>query len=128
MLTQLKNAQSRGHSEVVLPFSNMKFQIANVLKSKNFIGEVEKKKTIGKNKSSEINVLTLNLKYENGEGKITGTKMISKPSRRMYARKGDMKPVKNGYGIAVVSTSRGIMSDEEARRAGVGGEVLFEMW
>lgn len=126
MLVQLKNAQVRGYAEIVLPFSKIKFDIAKILKDKNFVSDVEKRKK--KTKKSEFEVLALSLKYENGAGRIDGVKMISKPSRRMYAGKQDLKPVKNGYGISVISTPKGIMSGDDAKKAGVGGEVLFEIW
>lgn len=126
MLTQLKNAQARGHAEIILPFSKIKFDIAQILKNKNFVSEVEKRKK--KTKKTEFNVLAVSLKYNEGVGVISNIKLISKPSRRMYAGKDDLKPVKSGYGIAVVSTSKGIMSGDDARKAGMGGEVLFEVW
>ena len=126
MLTQIKNAQARGHAETVLPFSKIKFEIAQILKNKNFISEVEKKKK--KTKKSEVGLLAIGLKYDNGTGAINGIKLISKPSRKVYAGKEKLKPVKSGYGISVVSTSKGIMAGDDARKAGVGGEVLFEVW
>ncbi|MBI2063850.1 MAG: 30S ribosomal protein S8 [Candidatus Yanofskybacteria bacterium] len=126
MLTQIKNAQARGKSEIVLPFSIIKFEIAGILKNKGFITEVDKRKR--KTKKSEFDMLAIELKYSDGAGAIEGIKLISKPSRRMYAGKKDLKPVKSGYGISVVSTSKGIMAGEDARKAGLGGEVLFEMW
>ena len=126
MLIQIKNAQARGKSEAVLPFSKIKFGIAGILKNKGFIGNVDKRKI--KTKKSEFDTLAVELKYNDGVGAIDGIKLISKPSRRIYARKVDLKPVKNGYGISVVSTSKGIMTGEDARKTGLGGEVLFEIW
>jgi len=126
MLTQIKNAQSRGKEEIVLPFSKMTLGIAEILKNKGFVGSVEKK--IRKMKKSEINILGVELKYENGIGAIGGIKMISKPSRRVYAGKDDLKPVKNGYGISIISTSKGLMTGEEAKKTGIGGEIICEVW
>ncbi|MBI2670221.1 MAG: 30S ribosomal protein S8 [Candidatus Yanofskybacteria bacterium] len=126
MLTQIKNAQARGKSEIVSPFSKIKFEIAGILKTKGFIAGVDKRKI--KTKKSEFNMLAIELKYDNGVGAIKGIKLVSKPSRRMYAGKKDLKPVKNGYGISVISTSKGIMAGEDARKAELGGEVLFEVW
>ena len=125
MLTQLKNAQMRGYAEVVLPFSQMKFQIAQILKNKNFVGEVEKRKR--KTKKSEFDILAIGLKYNNGVGSITDIKMVSKPSRRMYAGKKTLKPVRQSYGISVVSTSKGLMTGDDARKAGLGGEIICEV-
>lgn len=126
MLAQLKNAQARGYAEIILPFSKMKFEIARVLKEKNFINEVEKRKR--KTKKSEFNVLAIGLKYDDGVGSISDISLISKPSRRMYTGKEELKPVRDGYGVSIISTSKGIMSGDDARKAGVGGEVLFEIW
>lgn len=126
MLIQLKNAQARGYTEIVLPFSKIKFEIAQILKNKNFISMVEKKKK--KAKTSEQDIIEIGLKYDNGGGAINEIKMISKPSRRIYSGKQGIKQVKNGYGISVISTSKGIMSGEDAKKAGLGGEVLFEIW
>ncbi len=109
-----------------MPFSMLKFNIAQILKNKNFIADVDKKKT--KTKKSEINTLWIKLKYDNEVGGIIGTKMISKPSRRMYLGKSDLKPVKNGYGVAIISTSKGVMSGEDAKKAGLGGEIICEVW
>ncbi len=126
MLTQIKNAQSRGKEEVVLPFSKTTLGIAEILKNKGFIGSIEKK--IRKMKKSEISILGVELKYESGVGAIGGIKMISKPSRRVYAGKGDLKPVKDGYGISIISTSRGLMTGDDARKARIGGEIICEVW
>ena len=126
MLVQLKNAQARGYAEAVLPFSKIKFEIAQILKNKNFVSEVEKRKK--KTKKTEFDTLAIGLKYENGIGVINDIKLVSKPSRRMYAGKGDLKPIKSGYGIAVISTSKGIMAGDDAKKAGIGGEILFEIW
>ena len=126
MLTQIRNAQSRGHERVTLPFSKMVLGITEILKSKGFIGEIEKKTK--KMKKSEINFLSVELKYENGVGAISDIKLISKPSRRVYAGNDDLKPVRNGYGISIISTSRGLMTGDEARKAGIGGEIICEVW
>lgn len=126
MLTQIVNAQARNHEEVSVPFSKMKYDIGEILKRRGFVNEVSKKKE--KSHKVELDFIEVQLKYENGVGTITGFKMISKPSRRMYGGKRDLKPVRQGYGISVVSTSKGLMTGDEARKAGVGGEILFEVW
>lgn len=126
MLTQIKNAQSRGREEVVLPFSKMLFGLAQILKKAGFVSGVDKNKK--KSGRSELDVINIKLKYNNGAGAISNVKLISKPSRRIYAGKEDLKPVRDGYGISVVSTSRGLMTGDEARKAGIGGEVICEIW
>ncbi|MEX2053304.1 MAG: 30S ribosomal protein S8, partial [Candidatus Paceibacterota bacterium] len=123
MLAQLKNAQSRGLEEVVLPFSKIKLSIAEILKTKGFVSEIEKKKK--KMKKAEVDVLQIRLKYKNGVGAIEDLRLVSKPSRRVYAGKDELRQVKNGYGFSVISTSKGLMTEEDARKAGVGGEVIF---
>jgi len=126
MLVQLKNAQAAGLSNVTVPFSRMKFEIAKVLEKRGFIEEVEEKKK--KMRKAEVPCLSLKLKYEDGVGAINGIKLVSKQSRRVYVQKADLKPVRSGYGILVVSTSKGLMTGDEARKAGLGGEALFEIW
>ncbi len=126
MLTQIKNAQSRSKEEVVLPFSKMKLGIAEILKNRGFISGVEKKTK--KMKKSEADFISVELKYENGIGAIGGIKMISRPSRRIYAGKNDLKPVRNGYGISIISTPKGLMTGSEAHKAGIGGEIICEVW
>jgi small subunit ribosomal protein S8 len=126
MLIQIKNAQSAGLETIDVPFSAMKFKIAEILKKKGFIEEVENKKK--KAHKAEVSFLDLKLKYTDGKGAINGIKLVSKPSRRIYAGKSDLKSVKSGFGISVISTPKGIMTGDEARKAGVGGEIIFEIW
>lgn len=126
MLTQIVNAQARNHEEVSVPFSKMKYDIAEILKKRGFVEEVSKKKQKGR--KSELDFIEIKLKYNDGVGAISSFKMVSKPSRRMYGGKRDLKPVRQGYGVSIVSTSKGLMAGDEARKAGVGGEILFEVW
>ncbi len=106
----------------------MIFKIAQILKENNFVDDIENKKR--KTKKSEIDYLSIRLKYgkEDGEPGMTGFKLISKPSRHMYVGAKEIKPIRSGYGIAVISTSKGIMSSKEARKQNLGGEILFEIW
>ena len=126
MLVQIKNAQAVGHTEVMLPFSKMKYAIATILKDEGFLASVEQKQK--KAKKAEIPYLALALKYVDDHGAINGIRLISKPSRRMYAGKDELPKVKSGYGISVVSTSKGIMTGAQARKEGIGGELIFEIW
>jgi len=127
MLIQLKNAQSVGHEKVSVAFSKMNLAVISVLKDNGFIENFEKKKRKSK-KGWEINYIDVKLKYENSFGRINEIKFMSKPSRRYYARKNEIKSVKDGYGISVITTPRGVMSGSEARKGGIGGELLFEIW
>lgn len=127
MLIRLKNAQAVGKEQVSVPFSTMKLKIAEILKTGGFINDFEKRKK--KAQKSEIDYLSVSLKY--GEDKlpgISGFKIISRPSRHIYLGAKDIKSVHSGYGIAVISTSKGVMSSKDARKQNLGGEILFEIW
>lgn len=126
MLTAIMNAQAVNKESAVFPFSRMKFDIANILKVGGFVAGVERKKR--KTKKLEQEFLSIILKYNNNEPAISGIKLISRPSRRMYIKAGQIKPVRSGYGISVISTSKGVMSSKEARKQNLGGEILFEVW
>ena len=126
MLIQIKNAQAVGHEQVVLPFSKVKLRIAEILKAAGYLGDVEKKKK--KAEKTEHEYLYLTLKYQDNQGALSGLKIISRPSRRMYIKAKEIKPVRSGYGLAVISTPKGIMNSKEARKNNLGGEILFEVW
>lgn len=121
-ITQLKNAGQAHHENVVSTYSKLKESIAEVLKKEGFIKQYEVKTEKGKK------VLSIDLIEENRTPRISGVQRISKPSKRVYRKAGEIKPVKNGYGALVVSTSAGIMSGKEAKRAKLGGEALFSIW
>ncbi len=122
MLIRIKNAYRAGHELVLIPFSKLKAEIARILEEKGYVSKVEKKgKKVRK-------FLELTLRYIEGRPAITDVKRISKPSRRIYVSRQELRPVRQGTGIAVVSTSRGVMSDREARKQGLGGELLCEVW
>ncbi len=123
MLTRIRNAVKAKFTKVDIPGSKIKIEIANVLKTEGFIQNF---KFINDNKQG---MLRLYLKY--GEGRsdvILGIKRISKPSRRVYFRAKDIKPVLSGMGISIFSTSRGVMTDKRARKENLGGEILCNVW
>jgi len=122
LLTQLKNAQAVKKENIKISYSNIKEKILEVLKNNDYIENFEKKGRGAKR------VLDIKLKYDDGRGVINGIKFISKPSRRLYIGYKDIKPVKRGYGLLILSTPKGVMSGKEARKMKVGGEVLFEIW
>ncbi|MEN9921675.1 MAG: hypothetical protein RLZZ517_653 [Candidatus Parcubacteria bacterium] len=122
LIISLKNAQKARHNEVVLSFSKMKLAILEVLKKEGFIADVEK---TGKDISKK---LIVTLKYEDGTPAITDVKRISKQSKRTYTGYKEIKTVRNGYGITVLSTPQGVMSNKQATKSKVGGELLFTMW
>lgn len=122
MLISIKNAGNAGKSLAVVPFSNLKEEIAKVLFSNGFIASYAKK---GKKVQK---TLELGIAYEGKAPRVADVARMSKPSRRFYMKSADLKPMKNGYGLMVLSTPKGIMTGDEARKAQVGGEVLFKIW
>jgi small subunit ribosomal protein S8 len=123
MLTRIRNANSEKHASVNVPASNLKKAIAQILLDEGYIKSYEVEED---GKQGNIKIA---LKY--GEGKsriITGLKRVSKPGLRIYASSADLPKVRNGLGIAIISTSKGVMTDREARKAGIGGEVLAFVW
>jgi small subunit ribosomal protein S8 len=122
MIVAIKNAGNSGHNSVSIPYSKLKHSVADVLKKEHFIKDLDTKSEKGRK------VLALDLFMENRVPKIKGVKRISKPSKRVYKKFSDIRPVKNGYGALILSTSRGVMSGREARRAKLGGEALFNIW
>jgi len=126
MLIRIKNAQAVKSEQVVIPFSKVKFRIANILKESGYVSEVERKSK--KAKKAEHEYLQLTLKYQDGQATLSGVKLISKPSRRMYIKAKEIRPVRSGYGLAIVSTSKGIMASKEAKKNKLGGEIICEIW
>jgi len=123
LLTRIRNANMVRHEKLEVPASNMKKEIAEILKREGFIRDVE---YIEDNKQGIIRIF---LKYgQNNERVITGLKRISKPGLRVYAKADEVPRVLNGLGIALVSTSQGVVTDKEARAKQVGGEVLAYIW
>ena len=123
MLTRIRNANTVGHETVEIPASKMKKAIAEILKEEGYITDFE---VIEDNKQGMIKVT---MKYgANKEKVISGIKKISKPGLKVYAKAGEVPKVLGGLGIAIVSTSKGIVSDKEARKLGVGGEVICYVW
>ena len=122
MLTRIRNGNQMRYKEVEVPASKIKVEIARILKEQGFISNYK----VSKDRIQ--NVITLELKYVQKERVITGLKRISKPGLRVYASAQDIPRVLNGLGIAIISTSKGLMTDKEARNAGLGGEVLAYIW
>jgi len=122
-LNRIRNAQAVKLETVNIPFSKLKYEIAKILERKNFIKKTEKK---GRKTKKFIE---LTLKYEgNQKGIISGLKRVSRPGKRVYKNFKEIKKVRQGYGIAIISTSRGLMTDSEARKQKMGGEVICEVW
>ncbi|MBI4117625.1 MAG: 30S ribosomal protein S8 [Parcubacteria group bacterium] len=125
MLTRMRNAVMVRKPEVVMPYSKMKMAIANILKREGFIEDAER---VEKGESTQFDILKIRLKYVEKQPAIQSLRRLSKPSLRIYRKKGDLPRVLNGYGIAIVSTSRGLMTNKEAAKSGLGGEVICEIY
>ena len=123
MLTRIRNANQMRYKEVEVPASKLKIEIAKILKEEGFIADYKVKK------QDIQDIIVLTLKYgEKKERVITGLKKISKPGLRVYAKADEVPRVLNGLGIAIISTSKGVMTDKHARENNLGGEVLAYIW
>lgn len=123
MLTRIRNANKANHKSVSLPSSNEKKAIAQILLDEGYIS------SFNVEEDDKQGILTIDLKYtENGEKVISGLRRISKPGLRVYAKANEIPKVLNGLGTAIVSTSKGLLTDKAARRENVGGEVICYVW
>jgi len=123
MFTKIRNAQAVKKETVLIPYSKLKMEIAKALLKNNYIKEINRRGK--KNKKSIELVLAYD---ENGKGMINYIGRISKPSRRIYLSLKEIKPVRRGFGIMLLSTTKGILTDKEARKEKVGGEAICEIW
>lgn len=122
MLTRIRNANSARHESVGIPASKMKREIAQILLDEGYI------KGFNIVEDSKQGILTIDLKYKDEQKVISGLKRISKPGRRMYVSASEVPSVLGGLGIAIISTSHGLLTDKEARKQNVGGEVVCYVW
>ena len=122
MLTRIRNANQAKHEVVEMPASRLKLEILEVLKNEGYIAEYEKIE------DGKQGVIKVTLKYVNKERVIKGIKRISKPGLRVYAKSTELPQALNGLGVAIISTSNGVMTDREARKNKLGGEVVAFVW
>ncbi len=122
-LTRIRNAQKAKKKSVEIPASKLKLKITEILNRNGFVGDFNVVETENKQGS-----LVIKLKYSNGDGVILGLERASRPGIRKYVESTAIPKVLNGLGIAIVSTSKGLMTDKEARKLGVGGEVVCNIW
>ena len=122
MLNQIRNAEAVEKQEVSVLFSKLKNEIATMLLQEGFISDVKK---VAKGK---VKMLKLVLKYNNGIPAIEGLKRVSKPGQRIYVKSVNIKKVRGGYGISIISTPKGLMTNNNARKEKLGGEVICEIW
>jgi small subunit ribosomal protein S8 len=122
MVNMIKNGSRAEHEFIAVPYSKIKHAIAECLVAEGFLTSVTKKTKKG------FPTLELGLAYTDGTPKVTGVERVSKSSRRVYKGVKEIKPTRNGFGVMVLTTPKGILTDKQARKAMVGGEVLFKLW
>ena len=122
MIARVKNAQDRSHKNVELPSSNFKVKIADILKNEGFI------KNFKVSSENNKSILSLELKYHSGNPVISAFERISKPGRRIFSSANGLPKINNGLGIAIVSTPKGVMTDIDARKQKVGGEIICKVF
>ncbi len=123
MIARVKNAQSRNHKKVNLPSSNFKVKIADILKNEGFIKDFKIN-----NEDNNKTVLSLELKYHSGNPVINAFERVSKPGRRIFSSADSLPKINNGLGIAIISTPKGVMTDIDARKQRVGGEIICKVF
>ena len=122
MIARVKNAQARNHKKVELPSSNFKSKIADILKNEGFI------KDFRVNSVENKSILSLELKYHSGNPVISAFERVSKPGRRIFSSADSLPKINNGLGIAIISTPKGVMTDIDARKQRVGGEIICKVF
>jgi small subunit ribosomal protein S8 len=122
MLNQIRNAQAVKKTEVLVPFSKIKNEIAMIFLKEGFADDVKKSVKAGQK------ALKIVLKYDNGESVISGIKRVSKQGQRIYEKSAEIKKVHGGYGISIISTSKGLMTNKDAKKQKLGGEVICQVW
>jgi small subunit ribosomal protein S8 len=127
MLTRIRNAQNAGHKEVVFPTSKLKLAIANILAKEGFVGDVSKEKG---ESFENVKIILKYYKVSNTQElpAIKGLRRVSKEGQRIYVKNKDIRSVKNNFGISIISTPQGVMTGFDARKLGLGGEVICEVW
>ncbi|NCQ18266.1 MAG: 30S ribosomal protein S8 [Ignavibacteria bacterium CG22_combo_CG10-13_8_21_14_all_37_15] len=122
LLTRIRNAVKAQKRRVDIPFSNQKKNIVEILKAQNFIVDYQIVE------DDRQNILRVFLRYTNGVSALSGLQRISKPGLRIYSQKENLPRVLNGYGISIISTSKGLLTDKQAKREAIGGEVICKIW
>ena len=128
MLTRIRNAVRAGHLRVSMPSSKMKVRIAEVLAKEGFVGEIAVSDEENGKRTLTIDLTYLTVDRTTQEGAIRQITRVSREGQRIYVRSADIRPVKNGHGISIISTSQGVMTGKEARKKRLGGEVICEVW
>ena len=121
-LTRIRNAQAVEKPEVEVPFSKMRYKLVKILEKENFVKEIKKS---GRGVKKNIVII---LKYEKDAPGILGSRRVSKSGQRIYKTAKEIKPIRGGFGISIISTNKGLMADKEARKKNLGGEVICRVW
>lgn len=124
MLTRIRNATAARKAELSLPYSKLKHSLAEILQKEGYIGAV----TVAEGEATGIKQLQIVLKYSNGDAVVNGIKRVSKPGQRIYVPTDKIPKANGGMGVTILSTSKGLMSDREARKQKFGGEVICQIW
>src|SRR3989338_10100755 len=122
MLTRIRNASRVGFAELEIPYSGFKFNVAKILEKEKYV------KLVKETSQSGRKYLVLELAYQNGRPAISQLKRVSRPSQRIYAKKVDLPHILNDYGLAIISTPEGLMTNKEAKKKGLGGEIVCEVY
>ncbi|KKR72691.1 MAG: 30S ribosomal protein S8 [Microgenomates group bacterium GW2011_GWC1_41_8] len=128
LLTHIRNGYMAGKQRVVVPHSKLKVELANIFERKGYIKRLQVKSQVSKSGKSEQKVLEIDLKYTGTKPAMENAKRVSKPGRKIYVDKDHIPSVLSGYGTAVISTSKGLLTDKEARKQGMGGELICQIW
>ena len=122
MLTRIRNAQAVEKPEVEVPFSKMRYELAKILEKENFVKEIKKS-----GRGIKKNIIII-LKYEKDASGILGSKRMSRPGQRIYKSVKEIKPIRGGFGISIISTNKGLMTGKDAKKKSLGGEVICRIW
>jgi len=122
MLTRIRNAQAVRRPEVEIPFSKMRYELAKILEKENFAREVKKS---GRGVKKNIIII---LKYEKGAPGILGSQRVSKSGQRIYNSVKEIKPIRGGFGMSIISTNKGLMTNKDAKKKNIGGEIICRVW
>lgn len=122
LVIKIKNAGAAGHETVTVPFTKLNWSILEKLKQTGYV------KSFSEKTKKTFKTIEVEIAYEDGKAKIENFRRVSKLSRRVYEKASNIRPVRRGYGVSIISTPKGVLTDSEARKAHVGGEVLFQIW
>ena len=128
MITRIRNAYLAGKKECLVEYCLLNKAVLNILKNESYIDSWDERKKVVRGKESKFSILNVKLIYKAGEPAIEKIKRISKPGRRFYVKAKHLDPVRSGFGMSIISTPKGVMTDKKARKEKLGGEILCQLW